>query len=169
MTFHHDHQVGPRLAAALVNATTPRAYESLLVQHGVRKPSLTTGDEQALGTWVGVLRTVFTAPDLDARCAASNELLAQAGGALYLSTHDGTPPHLHLAPDEHDVVARVRSVTAGGIAFFVAWGAGRRMGVCARPGCERVFIDVSRAGRQRYCTARCGNTDAVSRHRGRIH
>ena len=32
---------------------------------------------------------------------------------------------------------------------------------------ERVFADVSRNGRQRYCSARCGNNDAVRRHRRR--
>lgn len=33
------------------------------------------------------------------------------------------------------------------------------------PGCRSVFVDTSRNGRRRYCSARCGNYDAVARHR----
>ncbi|WP_426990663.1 CGNR zinc finger domain-containing protein [Pseudarthrobacter sp. Y6] len=39
------------------------------------------------------------------------------------------------------------------------------MGACARESCSQAFVDSSKAGRQRYCSARCGNTDAVARHR----
>ncbi|WP_277209242.1 CGNR zinc finger domain-containing protein [Isoptericola croceus] len=28
-----------------------------------------------------------------------------------------------------------------------------------------MFVDTSRTGRRAYCTARCGNFDAVARHR----
>ncbi|WP_306904210.1 CGNR zinc finger domain-containing protein [Arthrobacter pascens] len=47
----------------------------------------------------------------------------------------------------------------------VAWSGGERIGSCARTGCLNAFVDNSKAGRQRYCSARCGNTDAVARHR----
>lgn len=187
MGFDHDHQVGPRLAAALVNSTssaTPRqdgarapgaaaheshhllpALEDLLEAHGIRRPALTATGTREITGWAERLRTVFAASDVDARCAAVNALLSEVSGALYLSTHDGTPPHVHLVPDEQEVTARVRSVTAGGLAFFLAWSGGTRLGTCGRPRCDRVFVDASRGGRQRYCSARCGNTDAVARHR----
>lgn len=187
MGFDHDHQVGPRLAAALVNSTassapprdgarTPGAVahesahqvltlEDLLEAHGIRRPALTATATREITGWTERLRTVFVASDVEARCAAVNRLLAEVSGALYLSTHDGTPPHVHLVPDEQEVSARVRSVTAGGLAFFLAWSGGTRLGTCGRPRCDRVFVDASRGGRQRYCSARCGNTDAVARHR----
>ena len=62
-------------------------------------------------------------------------------------------------------MSRVKAVTAGGLALFIAWSGGLRIGTCARPACVRAFIDNSKAGRQRYCSVRCGNTDAVARHR----
>ena len=62
-------------------------------------------------------------------------------------------------------MSRVKAVTTGGLALFIAWSGGLRIGTCARPACVRAFIDNSKAGRQRYCSARCGNTDAVARHR----
>lgn len=165
MGFDHDHQVGPRLAAALVNAGTDEPLGPLLEEHEVRRPALDAPDVQALRAWAGRLRQVFAARAPQDRCTAVNTLLADVSGSLYLSMHDDTPPHLHLAPDDHDVVARVRSVTAGGLAFFVAWAHGERLGLCARERCSRAYVDVSRAGRQRYCSARCGNADAVARHR----
>jgi len=42
-----------------------------------------------------------------------------------------------------------------------------RLGRCAREGCEMIYVDVSRGGRQRYCSPRCANRDAVRRHRVR--
>lgn len=165
MTFDHRHQVGPRLAAALVNAAPDHPIEPLLQAQGVREPGLAPSETQALRDWAARLRRVFAAGSVQARCGEVNGLLAEVAGSLFVATHDGMPPHLHLVPDGSDVVTRVRSVTAGGLAFFVSAAAGLRMGVCARGGCDRVFVDESRAGRQRYCSARCGNTDAVARHR----
>jgi len=165
MIFDHDHQVGPLLAAALVNADGEESLEGLLVEHRIRRPALSPTDAHEVGAWAVRLRQVFEAESPDDRCARVNALLAEISGALYLSTHDGTLPHLHLAPDTDGITARVRAVTAGGLAFFIASAHGRRFGLCARERCDRAFVDVSRGGRQRYCSARCGNTDAVARHR----
>lgn len=165
MIFDHDHQVGPLLAAALVNADGEESLAGLLVEHGIRRPVLTPAGAREVAAWATRLRQVFEAESPEARCDSVNALLAEISGALYLSMHDGTPPHLHLAPDEDDIAARVRAVTAGGLAFFIASAHGRRFGVCDRERCDRAFVDVSRGGRQRYCSARCGNTDAVARHR----
>lgn len=43
-----------------------------------------------------------------------------------------------------------------------AWA---RLGAYAGDGCQQVFVYTSRNGRRRYCSARCGNYDAVARHR----
>jgi len=158
-------EVGPRLAAALVNAESLSEFGGLLVEHQIRRPWLSSVDREALDAWVSRLRPVFLAEGVDERCAAVNALLSDVAGALFLTTHDETPPHLHLVADERDVVARVQSVTATGLAFFLAWSGGGRLGTCARSRCGRAYVDASKAGRQRYCSARCGNTDAVARHR----
>ncbi|WP_311256759.1 CGNR zinc finger domain-containing protein [Microbacterium sp. ARD32] len=42
-----------------------------------------------------------------------------------------------------------------------------RLGRCAASPCENVYADVTRNGRQRYCSVRCANRDAVRRHRAR--
>ncbi|WP_374113801.1 CGNR zinc finger domain-containing protein [Microbacterium sp. zg.B96] len=33
--------------------------------------------------------------------------------------------------------------------------------------CDNVVVDVTRNGRQRYCSVRCANRDGVRRHRAR--
>ena len=57
--------------------------------------------------------------------------------------------------------------TAGGLAVFIAEAGGSRLGSCARDECRHVFVDTSRGGRRTYCSARCGNKDAVHRYRDR--
>jgi hypothetical protein len=113
----------------------------------------------------GLLALKAEAWDTDQRCDAVNDLLAAGAGRPYLTTHDGLRPHLHFAPDSDDVVGRVKAVTAGSLSFFTVEAEGARLGVCARTGCDTVFVDTSRNGRRAYCTARCGNYDAVTRHR----
>ena len=80
--------------------------------------------------------------------------------------HDGLSPHLHFASDDDPLVSRVKAVTASGLAIFAVGASGQRLGVCARAGCSTVFYDTSRNGTRTYCTARCGNHEAVRRHRG---
>ena len=82
-------------------------------------------------------------------------------------THDGLPPHLHFAFSDDDLLSRVQAFTAGSLAIFTVEAEGLRLGACARAGCDRVFADTSRNGRRAYCSARCGNTDAVHRYRNR--
>ncbi|WP_398949549.1 CGNR zinc finger domain-containing protein [Streptomyces sp. ID38640] len=50
---------------------------------------------------------------------------------------------------------------------FLRWEGGARLGRCLRAECARAYVDTSRNGRRRYCSARCGNTEAVMRHRSR--
>lgn len=165
MNFDHDNQIGPELAVDLVNADTQDDLEPILRRHAIRRPTLDPYDDTALRRWAQRLRSAFEADSTDELCATVNSLLDEAAGRMYLTTHDGLRPHLHLTSDDEHVVARVKAVTAGGLALMAAWTGGTRIGTCARDNCDRVFIDTSRGGRRRYCSARCGNTDAVIRHR----
>lgn len=173
MQFNHDNMTGPRLAAALSNLVSSErwstaALREVLVDHEIRRPSIDEEIAGALQAWSLLLRAAFQAGSVDARCDRVNELLAAGAGAAYVSMHDGLRPHLHFAADEDTIVARVRSVTAGGLAVFIVEAEGDRLGSCARAGCQMVFVDTSRNGKRRYCSARCGNADAVKRHRAKL-
>ncbi|WP_228549413.1 MULTISPECIES: CGNR zinc finger domain-containing protein [unclassified Dietzia] len=161
--------VGPTLAAELASLAAGSwdadAAVGVLRAHGVRRPELDNARSERLKEWASRLRAPFSAPDVDSTCDAINELLESAASRPSLSTHDGHKPHLHFAADGDDVVERVRAITAGGLAIFAVESEGCRLGACLRAGCPEVFVDTSRNGGRRYCSARCGNHDAVQRHR----
>jgi predicted RNA-binding Zn ribbon-like protein len=170
--FNHDNMTGVLLAAELANLQTGDGWsaaslETILRDHEIRRPSVDRGAENALRRWALRLRSVFAAASVADRCQTINSLLVDGTANVYLTTHDDLRPHLHFASDDDDVVGRVMAVTAGGLAIFTLEAEGQRLGVCARSGCARAFVDTSRNGRRAYCTARCGNSDAVLRHRSR--
>lgn len=161
---------GPLLAADLVNlafagAWTEAGAKSVLDLHRIRGADLTSALSEQLRLWSLRLRPVFESVGVEDRCAMINNLLDIGTSRAYLSTHNQLRPHLHFASDEDDVVARVKAVTAGGLAIFAVESDGARLGCCAREGCATVFVDTSRNGLRSYCSARCGNSDAVQRHR----
>ncbi|MGH3432931.1 MAG: CGNR zinc finger domain-containing protein, partial [Thermocrispum sp.] len=117
--------------------------------------------------WVERLRPVFDdRVDLGARVELLNALLAAAAARPYISQHDDRPPHLHFADERADVVARVRAYTAAGLAHVLCDDP-QRLGRCHRDGCHVVFVDTSRNGRRRFCSARCSNRVHVADHRKR--
>ncbi|WP_427135311.1 CGNR zinc finger domain-containing protein [Pseudarthrobacter sp. S9] len=161
---------GPLLAADLVNLArggewTPGAAKQILDGHQIRRTALTSSSSEQLRQWSLRLLTAFEPTSVEARCAAINGLLERGTSRAYLTTHDQLRPHLHFASDEDDVVARVKAVTAGGLAIFAVGSDALRLGVCLRAGCGIAFVDTSRNGLRSYCSARCGNNDAVQRHR----
>lgn len=172
MQFNHDNMSGVRLAEALVNMLIEDTWgipilQELLTDHLFRSPEVKSESEEELREWTERLRAVFEADGEEARCATINALLAEGVRRVYLTTHDGMHPHLHFAEASDRLIERVRAVTAGGLAIFMTEAAGGRLGACARDGCSRVFADTSRGGRRAYCSARCGNADAVQRYRHR--
>ena len=172
MQFNHDNMVGAELAAALVNLDAADRWRSdcvrdTLREHRVRVPTLGEKDLAALGAWTRQLVGVFAATTPEARCIVINELLASGAGSAYLTMHDGLRPHLHFAADGQHLVSRVKALTASGLAIFTVEAGGARLGVCARPGCATVFVDTSRNGARTFCSGRCGNHEAVRRHRTR--
>ena len=172
MQFNHDNMHGVRLAESLVNMLADGSWdrpalEDLLKSHLFRSPRVTPEYRDELREWALRLHTVFAAEDQADRCAAVNALLTAGVRRVFLTTHDDMLPHLHFADASETVVERVRAVTAGGLAIFMTEAAGERLGVCALRDCSRVFADTSRGGNRTYCSARCGNADAVRRHRGR--
>lgn len=169
MQFNHDNMVGTLLAVDLVNLASREAgsIEEALRDHGIRRPAVAGSACNALSSWIEELREAFAATGAPERCNAVNRLLELGTSRAYLTMHDGFRPHLHFASDEDDVVSRVKAVTAGSLAVFTVESGGDRLGICQRMGCARAFVDMGRNSRRRYCTARCGNYDAMQRHRGR--
>ncbi|MFJ2134469.1 CGNR zinc finger domain-containing protein [Streptomyces sp. NPDC087845] len=101
------------------------------------------------------------------RAELLNRMLEVASAHPRLTDHAGTGWHLHYRDDRQPLGSLLFSLISVGTALHLAWRGMHRLRRCAVTECTAVFADTSRTGRQRYCSQRCANRDAVRRHRGR--
>ncbi|MGA9872852.1 MAG: CGNR zinc finger domain-containing protein [Rhodococcus sp. (in: high G+C Gram-positive bacteria)] len=101
------------------------------------------------------------------RADVLNGLLARASAYPRLTNHAGDGWHMHYRDPNMPLGSVVRALVAVGTALHLTGRGMDRLGRCAAEGCDTVFADVSRTGRQRYCGTACSNRDAVRRHRAR--
>lgn len=90
-----------------------------------------------------------------------NALLVQHPVHPEFSRHDGQPWHLHLTQGG-GAADRYAAGSAMGLAMLVAQLGTDRLGVCATPSCQRVFIDTSSNRSRRYCGERCASRANVT-------
>ncbi|HEY0616718.1 MAG TPA: CGNR zinc finger domain-containing protein [Kribbella sp.] len=162
------------LAVNLVTnpATTPaelaeRCEESGVDSRLVRDRKVTSADlaavRVALGEWLEVVDTA----DEARRVKLVNEMLAKYTEHPRLTNHAGDGWHVHYRPEHVPVGRLVATLISTGTALHLAGRGINRLGRCSTDGCENVYADLSRGGRQRYCSPACANRDAVRRHRSK--
>ncbi|MEV7425130.1 MULTISPECIES: CGNR zinc finger domain-containing protein [unclassified Streptomyces] len=170
MRFNHYGGEAALLAADLSNAPgpfTPEGLEPLLIARGIVRHSLSAAEAAAVEVWSRRLAPCFGPQELEERRDRVNGLLADAASRPYITTHDGHGPHLHYADPALGAVAHIRAASAAGLAYVVCFASHTRLGRCARTACALAFVDTSRNGKRVYCSVRCANNDAVTRHRRR--
>lgn len=116
-----------------------------------------------LAEWIEVV----DCPDPATRVELVNAMLAKYTEHPRLTNHAGDGWHIHYRPDAVGVGRLVATLISTGSALHLAGRGMSRLGRCATSDCENVYADMSRAGRQRYCSPACANRDAVRRHRSR--
>ena len=139
-----------------------RCVEAGLVLHG----RTTDADLDAARAFLRDWLTVVDEPDPSMRAKLLNVLLAASTAHPRLTDHAGGW-HLHYRDDDLPPSGILRAVLAAGTALHLVGRGMDRLGRCAAADCGRVYADTSRGGRQRYCSPRCANRDAVRRHRAR--
>jgi predicted RNA-binding Zn ribbon-like protein len=170
MQFNTYTYAGGHIAAWLVNSPSPEpaALAQTLHDYDVHEPGVTAGQVRALRPWTQRLRAIFEAGPLAEKAHRADELLVAADCRPRLVSHGpGLPFHFHYAPVHTGLAARVKALTAAGLAHAIDDGAGSRLRACSRTGCGTVFIDVSRNGRRHFCSVRCANQVNVANHRRR--
>lgn len=159
-----------RLAVDLVNTqqlTSPAALRKFLLDHAEPEPVEVT--ETDLTEVIQVrdrLRPVFDARPAQA-AGVLNGLLADYATRPYLSEHDGTPWHLHVAEPDAGWAQWLGAATALGLAGFAAGHGFSALGVCAAADCERVFVNPAERRPRRFCTPTCAGRTRVALHRAR--
>lgn len=116
-------------------------------------------------TFVAEWTRVVDASNDPTRVARLNSLLAGWTEYPRVTDHAGSGWPLHYRPDDRRPGAVLCAVGSVGTALHLTGRGMHRLGRCAGTGCSAVFADVSRPGRQRYCSHPCANRDAVRRHR----
>ncbi len=143
------------------------------IEQRVRKHGMTMTFEPTPGDYEGTRAVVdewlrvVDAPDPRERADLLNTQLASVAAYPRLTDHDGEGWHLHYRDDYRDLPRVLASVIGVGTALHLTTRGMHRLGRCADDSCDRVVADVSRGGRQRYCSVRCANRAAVRRHRAR--
>jgi predicted RNA-binding Zn ribbon-like protein len=170
MQFNTYTVAGARIACWLANHVHADAAQlgEVLASYDVHEPVPTDAHARALHSWGQRLRAVFEAAALADKAAATDGLLVAARCTPRLVSHaPGLPFHLHYAPVQTDLAARVKALTAAGLGHLIDNGFGERLRSCERAGCMTAFIDTSRNGRRKFCSVRCANQVNVARHRAR--
>jgi len=117
----------------------------------------------ALAAW----EEVVDATDEHTRAESLNRMLASAAAYPRMTNHTGGGWHLHYRDDRQTLGAVLFSLISVGTALHLSGRGMHRRRRCAVDECVTIFADTSRTGRQRYCSQRCANRDAVRRHRAR--
>jgi predicted RNA-binding Zn ribbon-like protein len=113
--------------------------------------------------WLGVVDE----SDPARRAELLNSRMADVAAHPRMTNHDGEGWHLHYRDPDQALPQVLAAVISVGTALHLTTRGIHRLGRCAADDCERVIVDVSRNGTQRYCSVRCANRAAVRRHRAR--
>ncbi|RPF21887.1 CGNR zinc finger domain-containing protein [Myceligenerans xiligouense] len=133
---------------------------------------VTPGDHERTRGVVDDWLAVVDATEPPDRARLLNTQMACATAYPRLIDHDGEGWHLHYRDEEQSLPDVLRAVISVGTALHLTTRGMHRLGRCAagqapHDPCRAVVVDVTRNGRQRYCSVRCANRAAVRRHRAR--
>ncbi|MBO1417655.1 CGNR zinc finger domain-containing protein [Streptomyces sp. FH025] len=158
------------LAAALADrrpASTEELAERCRVAGLIIEGAVTAADLRTVLAALDAWEHVVDAPDERARAARLNDMLAASASHPRLTDHGDGGWHLHYREEHRPFGETLHALIAVGTALHLVGRGMHRLGRCAVPECGLIFADTSRTGRQRYCSQRCANRDAVRRHRDR--
>ena len=181
---HFDSHVMARVetAAALVNALATSQAGGRAVPPPASSAEVRERAERALHVDVSPkevdglsklatrLRDVFAALDdgrPDDAADILNLLLADSGARPHLQRDAPGQWHLHFHGPDAGLVQGWTAGCATGLAYVLGSADVARLGICAAPACERVFLDTSRNGSRRFCSTPCQHRVKAAAYRAR--
>ncbi|GAA1605685.1 hypothetical protein GCM10009804_72290 [Kribbella hippodromi] len=146
------------------------AVADALTALGYSAASVPVDDARRLVRLAGRMRIVFEAAnsgDLDAAAAEINALLVDTNARPQLDRGRERPWSLHFHGPDEQLANGWAAGCAAGLALAVGSDLAGRLGVCAAPQCDRVFVDVSKNGQRRFCSPQCQSRVKAAAHRAR--
>ncbi|MFI7063269.1 CGNR zinc finger domain-containing protein [Kribbella sp. NPDC050124] len=154
--------------AAPADAAT--AVGDALAAIGYPRPDVPRPDAERLVELAGRMRTIFEAAqadDLDQAATGVNALLLDTNARPQLDRGRDRPWSLHFHGPNDELANGWAAGCAAGLAIAIGSDLAGRLGVCAAPQCDRVFVDVSRNAQRRFCSPQCQSRVKAATHRAR--
>ncbi|MFI6303406.1 CGNR zinc finger domain-containing protein [Amycolatopsis thailandensis] len=96
-----------------------------------------------------------------------NRMLVDSRARPYLHRHGEQSWHLHFHSPDADFVQQWASGLAVSVAAALGDHIPHRVGLCAAPRCDQVYIDASQAQIKRFCGLACQNRVKAAAYRAR--
>jgi predicted RNA-binding Zn ribbon-like protein len=153
--------------AALASAAAAALPSGGRVTVPARLPAVSA---EYLARTARAMRAVFEAMEDDRADEAAgvvNQLLGETGARPQLDQAPGEAwqVHFHGASDIYGVGWAAGCATA--LALAIGSELAGRLGVCVAPRCDRVYVDASRNGVRRFCSAPCQSRVKAAAFRAR--
>ncbi|HET9171250.1 MAG TPA: CGNR zinc finger domain-containing protein [Actinospica sp.] len=137
---------------------------------GDRPNELPEASAEYLACAARAMREVFEAMDegrTDDAAQTVNRMLRETGARPQLDRRPGEPwqVHFHGSEDTYGVGWTAGCATA--LALAVGSELAGRLGVCAAPHCDRVYVDASRNAVRQFCSAPCQSRVKAAAFRAR--
>ncbi|MFC0624599.1 CGNR zinc finger domain-containing protein [Kribbella deserti] len=161
------HAGGTALIAPMGDDRVEAVAEALSAD-GRPRPQVTAADADRLADVAGRMRVVFEAAhagDTDRAATEVNALLRATDARPQLDQTDGWNLHFH-GPDD-SLANGWAAGCAAGLAIALGSDLAGRLGVCAAPNCDRVFVDTSKNSKRRFCSSQCQSRVKAATHRAR--
>ncbi len=156
----HPAPEGEQLRSAVLDAVRADGYD----------PDPPDDEVCALRDVALEVRGVFEALDSgDGDTAADrvNALLRRTGAHPELDRDEDGGWSIHFHGPDTTFARGWAAGLAAGLAMAIGGDLGSRLGVCAAPSCDRVWVDRSRNSHRRFCSTRCQNRVKAAAHRAR--
>ena len=102
---------------------------------------------------------------LDSVAALLNHMLATYPSHPHLALEDGVWRLHH--PVDAELIPMWTAICAEALARLIGNGHAQRLGTCERPGCGRVFVDVTKNASRAFCSTTCQNRVKAAAFRAR--
>lgn len=115
----------------------------------------------------GELRAAMVAADPAETASRINAMMRRFGAQPHLVEDVGQPFHLHFHGAGETVIEALGGEFATALALIVDGYGAERLGLCQAHNCEAVYVDTTRNGSRRFCSASCTARAKTAAYRSR--